>query len=103
MTYVVEIAQQALTAISDATHFIAVERQAPRDAEAWLQRLWNAIDKLENMPRRCPVDPIQSEALGSETRKLTFGNYLVFFQIDDDRHRVNVVAFIHAAQSREID
>jgi len=66
----------------------------------WYDRLFERIDSLDDWPQRCPVDDEQTRRHGRVTRKLNFGDYLVFYQLDDDLHVVRVVAFIHGARGR---
>lgn len=57
---------------------------------------------LDDIPKRHPVDRVSTEATGVVTRRMDFGNYLVFYQVDDDRQQVNVLAFTHGATRREV-
>jgi mRNA-degrading endonuclease RelE of RelBE toxin-antitoxin system len=69
--------------------------------ENWFARLLNKIDDLYEWPRSNPVDEAQTAKEGVEIRKLTFGDYLVRYHVDDDRQVVEVLSFIHGARRRE--
>ncbi len=68
----------------------------------WYGELFERIDTLHQWPLRYPIDPIQTQAIGREIHKLNVGNYLVFYDVDQERKQVNVVAFIHGARYRGI-
>ena len=57
---------------------------------------------LDEIPKRYPVDRVFSEAVGVIARKMNFGDYLVFYEVDDERQQVNVLAFRHGATRREV-
>ena len=65
-------------------------------------QLYERVLSLDDIPKRYPVDRVFTEAAGVVTRKMNFGNYLVFYQVDDDRRQVNVLAFRHGATRREV-
>ncbi|CAD7695374.1 unnamed protein product [Ostreobium quekettii] len=65
--------------------------------DGWYSQIRAAIDHLIEMPRLYPVDEFQTEAVGVETRKITAGDYLVFYQVDDGDRLVLLVAFVHGA------
>ena len=56
---------------------------------------------LHSLWLRFPVDQVQTDATGRETRKVNVGDYLVFYQIDDTRRQVSVVGFMHGSRRRE--
>ena len=66
----------------------------------WFAELYEVSDSLEDLPRRFPVDPVQTGELGQETRKAVVGDYLVFYQVNEDHKQVDVVAFRHGAKHR---
>jgi plasmid stabilization system protein ParE len=101
MTYHVVYAESFVQDLSHQVEYLLRERAALSTIDRWFTKLYQIVDSLEEWPRRYPVDPIQTEATGRETRKLIVGDYLVFYQIDEDRLQVNVVAFMHGARRRE--
>jgi len=101
LRYIVEVGDDARHAIRNTARYIAIEQHAPLNAERWLDALWTTVDGLESMPHRYPVDPIQTTATGRETRKLNFGDFLVFYHVDDQRHRVDIVSFVHGSKRQD--
>lgn len=71
--------------------------------DRWYGKLFKLVDSLSESPRRFAVDDIQTKVTGLETRKANVGDYLVFYDIDEEHKRVNVFAFIHGARRRESD
>lgn len=69
--------------------------------ERWYARLYDRVDLLGSMPLRCPVDPVQTQRAGRATRKLVYGDYLVFYQVDDGSQTVNIITLTHGAARAE--
>jgi len=66
----------------------------------WYNGLFERIDSLEMWPNRFAVDEAYSQAVGRETRKLTYKKYVVMYQVDDENRRVELVAFMHGAKRK---
>jgi len=81
--------------------YLISEKVAKATIEQWFTKLYDQVDGLDQWPKRFPVDPTQTEPTGRETRKMNVGDYLVFYQIDEGAHQVNIVAFMHGAQRKE--
>ena len=90
----VEITDTALAAIRRHARYIAVDTQAPRNAERWLRRIWDAIDSLERWPRRASV-AAEDALLSFEVRQLVIDNHLLLFTIDDESQKVFVLGIRH--------
>ena len=58
-------------------------RQSPARADAWLRGVQQACLTLAELPRRCPIAP-ENDRFDYETRQLLYGNYRIFFTIEDD-------------------
>ena len=67
----------------------------------WEDELRQRMSTLSDMPRAYAVSPHESFLAGHEVRKLTFGNYLVYYAIDEAEHNINVEGFRHGAQQPE--
>lgn len=67
MIYEVHTGARVHEAIRQAVRYIAVDCQSPMNAERWLDRLWDRIDELEEMPRRFPIDSAFSQRTGQPT------------------------------------
>lgn len=102
MTYRVIYAPSFREDIRKQVAYMVDETVAVETIESWFGKLYDLVDKLDQFPKRHPVDPIQSDATGCETRKMVFGDYLVFYQVDEDQKRVDLVAFVHGATRREV-
>lgn len=92
MKYKIEITRTAESSIFEQAYYIAVERRAPQAARRWLRRIWEAVDSLEQLPRRGKIAP-EDKYLPYEVRMLTVRSHLILFTIDDERRKVVVVGF----------
>ena len=101
MRYEVHTGEQAFDAIRQAARYIAVDCQSPLNAKRWLERLWDKIDDLEEMPRRFAVDEVYTRRVDHPTHKMVFGRYLVFYQVDEQGQRVDIVDFVAGARRTE--
>ncbi len=100
--YTVHLTDEAWEPIQAQVRYIAIEKQAPENASRWLARLLDAIDTLERIPRRHGLDEHQTHMHGADVYRMVFEQtYLVFYTIDQERRRVDVVSFRHGAQERE--
>ena len=95
MTYTVELTATAESSILEQAQYIAIEGQAPENARRWLERVWDAVDSLEHLPRRGVIAP-EDKYLPYEVRMLVVGSHLILFTIDDDLRKVVVVGFRHS-------
>lgn len=96
-TYHVEISVQALELIRVQAHYIAFQQNAPVNAKRWLNKLWDAVESLETMPRRFALAP-ENDYRDYEVRKLNCGDYLILFTIDEASGIVYVIGFRHGRQ-----
>lgn len=102
MRYEVHTGDEAYDAIRQAARYIAIDCRSPLNAKRWLERLWDKIDDLEEMPRRLAADEVYSRYADRPTHKMVFGRYLLFYQVDDDRRRVDVIDFVAGAMREEV-
>ena len=101
MTYRVIYAPSFREDIDQHIDYLLGQHVALHVINGWYAKLYELIDGLYKSPRRFPVDEVQSRITGHETHKLNFGDYLVFYQVDDKRRQVNLVTFRHGARRRE--
>jgi plasmid stabilization system protein ParE len=94
----------SITAPAEADAYAAFERiraAAPRLAEKWLSRLFEAILSLDRLPARCPVIS-EAKELGYPARHLLFGKgngiYRIIFHIQEDEQHVRVLRIWHASR-----
>lgn len=89
MKYNVIIQPPALDDIEVAHQYIY--QRAPSRANNWLNKLFEAIESLEEFPGRCPRAP-ESAEVGQEIRQLLYGKrggiYRVLFMIIENKVRV---------------
>ena len=92
----------AAPAESDAySAFERIQAAAPRHAEKWLTRLFEAIFSLDKLPTRCSVIPEAGE-LGFAARHLLYGKasgvYRIIFHVQEDDRHVRVLRIWHASR-----
>jgi toxin ParE1/3/4 len=97
MKYSVEITDSAYEAILAHARYIAVDCQAPLNASRWLEKLWDAIDALEQMPERHNLAP-ESAYKNYEVRRVLLGDYMILFTIDQPARKVWVIGFRHGSR-----
>jgi plasmid stabilization system protein ParE len=92
--YSVEITDAAFVAIRRHARYIAVESQAPQNAARWLERIWDAIESLEQWPRRAPM-AAEDALVSYEVRQLVIDNHFLLFTIDDGLRKVWILGLRH--------
>ncbi len=75
--------------------FWRIREEAPLNAERWLQGLSDAIESLEQMPRRCALAR-ENEFFEEELRQLVFKSHRIVFTIRGDT--VHVLFIRHVAR-----
>lgn len=101
MTYRVVYTEKFLERIEAHVDYLLGQGAAVHVIASWYDRLFLRLDRLDQMPHRLPVDEMQTRLTDRETRKLIYGDYLVFYQVDEARREVNLVEFQHGATRRE--
>lgn len=100
--YTVIVAPAANHAI--LTRALAIAGDCVDHAIAWEQRVRATVLSLADAPTRFSVDPEASRARGRPVRKCVFERtYLIFYEIDEEAGRVDVVRFRHGAMQPEPD
>lgn len=102
MMYRVEFALSFRDDVDLQIEYLLSEGAALATIERWFAWLFDKAKALEEFPERYPVDKIQSEVTGEETRRFIVDDYLVFYQVDHDQRKVSVVAFVHGATRKEV-
>ena len=90
----VVVTDTALAQIAAQARTIAVEAQAPENARRWLERVWNAVDSLEQSPRRAGMAE-EDAYVEYEVRRLVVGSHLLLFTVDDEHRMVRVIGLRH--------
>jgi plasmid stabilization system protein ParE len=97
VSFTVVIARSARDEIADAVRWTA--ERSPDAAARWLDGLERTLDRLRELPTRCPLAP-ESKALGREVRQLLYGRrrnrYRILFAVRGDK--VHVLHVRHGAR-----
>jgi plasmid stabilization system protein ParE len=93
--YAVWVSPQAQREITEAAAYIAID--SPANAEMWLRKVEDAVARLADMPRRCPVAR-ESPMGGREYRQLIVGSHRVLFAILQE-----TVAVVHVRHGHRRD
>ena len=100
MIFDVQVSKQADRDLRDIFEYIAFELLAPENAAGQLDRLEDAISKLDNMPekyRRYEREPWKSRGL----RVFPVDNYMVFYIPNMDSKVVTVIRVMYGG--RDVD
>ena len=100
MTFDVQISEQADNDLRGIFEYIAFELQAPENAAGQLDRLEEAISKLDHMPEKYRMyerEPWRSRGL----RFFSVDNYLVFYIPDMETRLVTVIRVMYGG--RDVD
>ena len=93
----VDITAIAEADISEVWEYIAQDK--PEAATAFVMRVEEQINTLENFPERCPLVP-ENQLLGSVYRHLVNGNYRTIFKIVGTR--VIIMRVLHGSRLLDI-
>lgn len=100
MTYRLTFAPSFEADVQEKIDWLRDQGAAERVIEAWFVKLYRHLDSITVWPRCYPVDEAFSEALGKESRKISYKDHLVIYQVDEPEREVVVVAFVHGATRR---
>ena len=98
MTYRVEYMPQVIAAIERQVAYLREQGASDERLTAWLTELIDLTDNLYHTPRRHPTAEPESTDLGIEIRRAVFGDYLIYYHVDDEQQSVCVLHFRHAAR-----
>jgi plasmid stabilization system protein ParE len=91
--YNVEITPAAERDVEEIWTYITAD--SPENAAAFILRLEEQIDTLEQFPERCPLIP-ENELLGTTYRHLLYGAYRTIFRVSG--RTVYILRIIHGAR-----
>jgi toxin ParE1/3/4 len=98
MAYRVELSRRAQQDLDDLHARVSADDSTA--GAAWLEHLQDALDSLEEFPRRCPL-AVESKSFGLQLRHLIYGGsrsaYRIIYQIDELHKVVGVVTIRHGA------
>jgi len=91
---------RVVEAIDQQVEYLIEQHVSSARVTEWLIKLYELTDSLSQWPRRAPMAEAESAEVGFEIRKLVFGDYLIFYRVDESRACVDVLHFRHATQER---
>jgi plasmid stabilization system protein ParE len=94
MRYAVKLSVTVVEQITEYARFISEQRHAPENAQQWLERVYDAIETLDQSPHRCAL-ALENAHRPYEIRRLLIGRYLALFTIDETKRVVHVIGFRH--------
>lgn len=98
--YEVKVTGHAEASMREIAQYIAFELLAPEAAVNLLMTLQQEIGKLEHTPHRIhltPEEPWHSEGV----RRLAVKNFYVYFWIDEDRKKIQVIDVIYIKRDQQ--
>lgn len=93
-TYMIKITSQAEEQIQEIIHYITYELKAPDAALHLLDALEDSFTSLTHFPQRVVLvdeEPWHTNGI----HRLPVKNFLVYFWIDEDHMRVQIIAIIY--------
>lgn len=98
--YIVCYSDEAKDDLRNIFMYIAYELGSRDNAEGQVNRIREAIKKLDEFPRRNPTVPYEPWT-GLGMHRLNVDNYAVFYLVDEDNERVEIVRIPYGA--RDLD
>ena len=97
--YRIDITPEAQANINEIIQYIRVALKAPKSAASLLKKLKEGIASLAAFPARvAPMEEEFGQRLG--IRKLPVKKYLIYFRIDEDTHRVLILAVVYGGRDQ---
>lgn len=100
MSYRIAITGVTQHAIDAQIEYLATQFGWGDRLDAWIDGLFTTIAALREWPRRYPVAEEMSSAYGREVRRALYGDYAIFYRIDESSKVVLVVGFRHCSRLR---
>lgn len=100
MTHRIEYSEAFLQDVRERVEYLRGQDVSQATIDRWFGELFDTIESLSESPKRHPVDGMQAGAAGVETRKLVYGQNLVFYRVDDEAKQVRLDKFMHASRDR---
>ena len=98
--YAVEMTQQAEEQLSEIVQYISVTLGSPQAGMNTLNALEEEIGALSAMPFRYPA--IEDDPAGGRgIRKTRAKNFNIYYQVNDARKRVNILAVCYARRDQK--
>lgn len=97
MNYKISVSLQAKNDLIRIYRYIADDLLSPDNAERQLDRLYDSISSLDEMPDRFRIYDIEKWR-GRNLRVMPVNNYLVFYVPDSDNQSVTVIRVLYGGQ-----
>ena len=98
--YAVEMTRQAEEQLWEIVQYISVTLQSPQAGMNTLDALEDEIGSLSAMPSRYPV--IEDDPEGDRgIRKTRARNFSIYYQVDDAKKQVNILAVCYARRDQK--
>ncbi len=97
MSYKVSLSTKAKNDLIRIYRYIADDLRSPINAERQLDRLYDSILSLDEMPERFRIYDIEKWR-GHNLRVMPVNNYLVFYVSDPDKQSVTVIRILYGGQ-----
>ena len=98
--YEVKITHQAEIQMREIARYITVELKNPEAASNLVDHFYNTINELSTNPERQPLisfEPWRSDGV----RWTKEGNYLIYFWIDTENARVQVIGIVYEKRDQK--
>lgn len=100
MTYRIVYSGPFLRDLERHVDYLMEQGVSVETIEGWYSRMFFRLEGLDVWPRLYPVDESYSEMVGYEVRKISYGDYLLFYSVDESARQVSLLAFCHGARER---
>ena len=97
MNYKISVSLQAKNDLIRIYRYIADDLLSPDNAKRQLDRLYDSISSLDEMPDRFRIYDIEKWR-GRNLRVMPVNNYLVFYVPDSDNQSVTVIRVLYGGQ-----
>jgi toxin ParE1/3/4 len=88
--YRITLNQRAFKDIERIFEYIALEKQAPKNAKGQTDRIWKALKTLDTFPQS-HQERNEGTYAGKGYRQLIVDNYIAIFRIDENAKTVHIV------------
>ena len=96
----VKITPYALGQLQEIKGYISTSLQVPNTAKRWLANIKKELATLSQLPARFPLaeeEPWHSQGV----HKMSVGNHLVYYWIDEDTRTVWIIAVIYGRRDQK--
>lgn len=95
MNYRVEVSPEVQEQIDEQVAYLRSEQVSETILVGWLMSLSDAMLSLREHPLRFPVDAIRTQIRGYEIRRMSVGEFVVFYRVMGELGLVQVLTIRH--------